>query len=101
MRYFGRFAPHSSWRAAVVPTIPADDDAAPGASATRCGGRRRVIAFLVESPVTRAILAHLGLPAAPALAPARAPPQGEFSGWKDEDLLCPLRDLPRPVTLLP
>ena len=57
---------------------------------TRCGGRRRVIAFLIESPVTRAILAHLGLPAAPpALAPARAPPQGEFSGWRDEDFLDP------------
>jgi len=60
---------------------------------TRCGGRRRVIAFLGESPATRAILAHLGLPAtAPALAPARAPPQADFPGCRDEALL----DAPAP-----
>ena len=45
-----------------------------------CGGRRRVIALLTDPTVVRRILAHLGLPTtAPAIAPARPPPQEEFA----------------------
>jgi hypothetical protein len=42
----------------------------------RCGGRRRVLAYVNEAGGVRAILEHLGLPTAGArLAPARAPLQ--------------------------
>ncbi|WP_245767876.1 ATP-dependent helicase HrpA [Stigmatella erecta] len=42
----------------------------------RCGGRRRVLAYMNEAAAVRAILEHLGLPTAGArLAPAREPPQ--------------------------
>ncbi len=42
----------------------------------RCGGRLRVLAFFTESPLSRRILDHLGLPStAPTIMPARAPPQ--------------------------
>jgi hypothetical protein len=42
----------------------------------RCGGRRRVLAYVQGGGGVRAILAHLGLPTACArLAPARGPPQ--------------------------
>jgi hypothetical protein len=42
----------------------------------RCGGRRRVLAYVNEAGGVRAILEHLGLPTAGArLAPAREPPQ--------------------------
>jgi hypothetical protein len=45
----------------------------------RCAGRRRVIAFITDTHVVTAILAHLGLPTLPpGLAPARAPPQAEL-----------------------
>ncbi len=41
----------------------------------RCGGRRRVLAFVTDRRVARAILARLGLPTdAPVMRPARAPP---------------------------
>lgn len=44
-----------------------------------CGGPRRVLTFLTDPPVLRAILEHLGLPAdPPPLAPARAPPDPEL-----------------------
>ena len=46
-----------------------------------CGGRRKLIALLTQPAVVRKILAHLGLPTeAPALAPARAPPEPAFAG---------------------
>jgi hypothetical protein len=42
----------------------------------RCGGRRRVLAYVNEAAGVRAILEHLGLPTAGArLAPPREPPQ--------------------------
>jgi hypothetical protein len=42
----------------------------------RCGGRRRVLAYLRPPGGVRAILEHLGLPTQPGrLAPARGPPQ--------------------------
>ena len=42
----------------------------------RCGGRRRVLAYMKEAGGVRAILKHLGLPTAGArLAPAREPLQ--------------------------
>jgi hypothetical protein len=45
----------------------------------RCGGRRRVLAYVKGAGGVRAILEHLGLPTASAhLAPARGPPQ---SAW--------------------
>jgi hypothetical protein len=45
----------------------------------RCGGRRRVLAYVKEAAGVRAIVEHLGLPTAGArLAPARQPPQ---SAW--------------------
>ena len=41
----------------------------------RCGGRRSALAYVKEAGGVRAILEHLGLPAAGArLAPARGPP---------------------------
>jgi hypothetical protein len=44
-----------------------------------CGGRRRVVAVVIDSAIARALLAALGLPYNPAtFAPARAPPQAEF-----------------------
>ncbi len=40
----------------------------------RCGGRRRVLAYVKQASGVRAILEHLGLPMAGArLAPARGP----------------------------
>ncbi|WNG45310.1 ATP-dependent helicase HrpA [Archangium minus] len=42
----------------------------------RCGGRRRVLAYVKGGGGVRAILEHLGLATAGAgLAPARGPPQ--------------------------
>ena len=44
-----------------------------------CGGRRRVLTFLTDSPVLRSILEHFGLPAdPPPIASARAPPEPEL-----------------------
>jgi ribosomal protein S27E len=48
-----------------------------------CGGRRSVVAVVVDSALARAVLAALGLPCTPAtFAPARAPPQAEL--WFDD-----------------
>ncbi|WPB79951.1 ATP-dependent helicase HrpA [Archangium violaceum] len=45
----------------------------------RCGGGRRVLAYMKEAGGVRAILKHLGLPTAGArLAPARGPPQASW-----------------------
>jgi hypothetical protein len=45
----------------------------------RCGGRRRVLAYVTAPSGVRSILEHLGLPTRPAkLAPAQGPPQ---SAW--------------------
>ena len=45
----------------------------------RCGGRRRVLAYVKGAAGVRAILEHLGLPTKSAsLAPARAPPQAAW-----------------------
>jgi hypothetical protein len=45
----------------------------------RCGGRRRVLAYVKAGRGVRAILEHLGLPTAGArLAPARGPPQAAW-----------------------
>jgi hypothetical protein len=46
-----------------------------------CGGQRRLIALITDGAVVRKILDCLGLPtAAPALAPARSPPELDFAG---------------------
>lgn len=51
-------------------------------SCGRCGGRMRVMAFVTDPDVARAILEHLHLPAvAPPQALARGPPQSEFAQW--------------------
>jgi len=45
----------------------------------RCGGRRRVLAYVTAAGGVRAILEHLGLPWLPGrLAPARGPPQNSW-----------------------
>ena len=45
-----------------------------------CGGARRLIAMITDGLVVRRILDHLELPStAPAIAPARAPPEPEFA----------------------
>ncbi|MCI0673860.1 MAG: hypothetical protein L0Y64_25705 [Myxococcaceae bacterium] len=45
----------------------------------RCGGRRRVVAFLTHGPAVRQVLVHLKLPTdVPPLAPARGPPQQDL-----------------------
>jgi hypothetical protein len=47
---------------------------------SKCGGRRRVIAYITDPPVVRAILDRLGLPSrAFPIAPARDPPQASLS----------------------
>jgi hypothetical protein len=109
VRYAGVFGPAHRQRAklrALVPA-PADEPAAapapcgahPGSRvpwavllrrvfatdvlACPCGGRRRVIAVVVDSGRARPLLAALGLPCTPAtFAPARAPPQAEL--WFDD-----------------
>ena len=46
---------------------------------SKCGGRRRVLAYITEPPVVRAILDPLRLPSMPLpIAPARGPPQDCF-----------------------
>jgi hypothetical protein len=48
-----------------------------------CGGRRTVVAVVVDSAMARAVLATLGLPCAPAtFTPACIPPQVEL--WFDD-----------------
>ena len=43
----------------------------------QCGAEMRIIAFITESGVVRAILEHLGEPATPPrIAQARGPPEG-------------------------
>ena len=45
----------------------------------RCGEPMRIIAFILEPPVIERILTHVGEPvSAPAVLPARAPPQMEM-----------------------
>ena len=49
-----------------------------------CGGRRKIIAFLKESAVVKAILESLGLPTTgPPMAPARSMLWPE-EGWQDD-----------------
>jgi hypothetical protein len=44
-----------------------------------CGGQMKILAFLTDPPVVRAILLHLDLPhRPPPLSPARGPPQIDF-----------------------
>jgi hypothetical protein len=51
----------------------------------RCGGRRVVLAFLIERSAVKAILEHLRLPTTgPPVAPARRNPQMELVPWPDE-----------------
>jgi len=48
----------------------------------RCGGRVRILAVLSHPDITGPILAHLGLDTqAPSIAPARAPPQLDFTDF--------------------
>lgn len=44
-----------------------------------CSGQMKILAFLTDPPVVRAILLHLELPhLPPPISPARGPPQGDF-----------------------
>ena len=110
-RDHGIFAAHAKARALVVPPPPGDPPEPPAAdepaAATarapsyrvpwaellakvfrvdvlfceRCGGRLRVLAYLTDPPVVRAILEHLGLPStAPRAASARASPDPADAG---------------------
>jgi hypothetical protein len=55
------------------------------ALACPCGGRRRVIAFITERTVVKAILEHLGLPTTdPPLAPARSTSPLDLAPWQDD-----------------
>jgi len=46
---------------------------------SKCGGLRRVLAYITDPPVVRAILDPLHLPSRPLpIAPARGPPQASF-----------------------
>jgi hypothetical protein len=50
-----------------------------------CGGRRRVIAFITERTVVKAILEHLGLPTTgPPIAPARRTAPPDLVPWQDD-----------------
>jgi hypothetical protein len=56
----------------------------------RCGGRMRVLAFITDPDVTRAILTCLGLPTvAPAAKPARDHPRFELPEGFERDALEP------------
>jgi len=45
----------------------------------RCGGQRRLLAYVKQAGAVRAILEHLGLPTSGAsLSPAPAPPQAAW-----------------------
>jgi hypothetical protein len=45
----------------------------------RCGGKRKLLAFLTDPGVVEKILVHLGLPTErPAIAAARGPPEPEL-----------------------
>jgi hypothetical protein len=49
----------------------------------RCGGRMKIIAFVVQASQIRQILAHVGLPTeAPMTHPARGPPQSDL--WRSD-----------------
>jgi hypothetical protein len=110
VRYAGVFGPASQRRAQLRALVPARDGESPPAAATPsgstragrvpwaellrrvfatdvlaspCGGRRSVIAVVVDSARARAVLTVLGLPCTPTtFAPARDPPQGEL--WFDD-----------------
>ena len=46
---------------------------------TRCGGRRKVVAFITRKVEVKRLCAHLGYPTeAPPIAPARPPPQPDL-----------------------
>jgi len=105
LHYAGVFAGNCKWRAAIVPTPPADESNAPRRKsagggripwadllwrvfridATRCpcGGTFEPIAEIHDPDVIVAILDCLGLPSTPKpIAPARPPPdEDEKVGW--------------------
>ncbi len=113
VRYSGGFGPASKARAKLRALVPATDDDIPHAAcpgtphpvpprARRlpwadlwrrvfaqdvlhgpCGGRRAVVAFVVDPAVAHSVLGTRGLPVKPArFAPARASPQAELA-WDD------------------
>jgi hypothetical protein len=50
-----------------------------------CGGRRRLIAFITDRKVVKAILDRLGLPATgPPVAPARSKVLPDPNPWQDD-----------------
>jgi len=98
--YHGVLAPAAAWRDLVVPGSPSPMRTSPRTPRQRltwaellkrvfaidvltcphCGGPRKLIALINDGFVVRKILTHLGLPAEPPpMAPARAPPEPEFT----------------------
>jgi hypothetical protein len=107
--YHGILAPHANWRAAVIPTrdapAPSENEALPeneehGSRARRlswaaplkrvfgidvlvcdrCGGPRKVVAFVTDPIELARICESHGVPSKPPRpAPARSPPQGELA----------------------
>jgi hypothetical protein len=50
-----------------------------------CGGRRKVVAFVIERKAVKSILEHLGLPTtAPPIARARSSPHAAVDSWQDD-----------------
>jgi hypothetical protein len=110
VRYAGGFGPASKRRAQLRALVPAPTGEPPRGSATPrgsaragrvpwaellrrvfatdvlscpCGGRRSVVAVVVDAAMARAVLAALKLPCTPAtFSPARAPPQVKL--WFDD-----------------
>ncbi|HEX7838091.1 MAG TPA: transposase, partial [Kofleriaceae bacterium] len=106
VRYAGVFGPASKRRAQLRALVPARGGEPPPVAPTPsgstragrvpwaellrrvfatdvlscpCGGRRSVVAVVVDSARARAVFVALGLPCTPAtFAPARDPPQGEL-----------------------
>jgi hypothetical protein len=102
IRYHGCLAPHSKIRQKVLPRVihPEFKDLKPIPSrrrmrwaqlikrvfqfdletCSRCGGRAKVIAAILDATTIEKILGHLGLPlTSPRIHPPRAPPQEAFA----------------------
>lgn len=102
IRFHGCLAPHSKIRAKVVPKRDLEETPSISCSShagrmswaqllkrvfqidietcSRCGGKTKIVAAVLQTNAIEAILSHLHLPTSPPLIlPARAPPQEEFT----------------------
>jgi len=101
IRFHGCLAPHSKIRSKVVPKRDLEETPSTSHSSqagrmswaqllkrvfqidaetcSRCGGKTKIVAAVLQTKVIEAILIHLHLPTSPPMiSPARAPPQGEW-----------------------